>query len=147
MNNSFQELLQQLASVWKEVGINQRVSIVLAGLVVLLGLAGTAVWSSREDYAVLFGNLAEAEASKVINALDEAKIPYKVRGGGSISVPADKVHSLRIQMAGKGIPGGGTTGFSRFLVISSGIGGGLDGHWMMPCDDTRGNIWTIAGAW
>ena len=34
-----------------------------------------------------------------------------------------------------------------FLVISSGIGGGLDGHWMMPCDDTRGNIWTIAGAW
>ena len=25
--------------------------------------------------------------------------------------------------------------------------GGLDGHWMMPCDDTRGNIWTIAGAW
>lgn len=64
MNNSFQELLQQLASVWKEVGINQRVSIVLAGLVVLLGLAGTAVWSSREDYAVLFGNLAEAEASR-----------------------------------------------------------------------------------
>ena len=25
--------------------------------------------------------------------------------------------------------------------------GGLDGHWMMPCDDTRGHIWTIAGAW
>ena len=121
MNNSFQELLQQLASVWKEVGINQRVSIVLAGLVVLLGLAGTAVWSSREDYAVLFGNLAEAEASKVINALDEAKIPYKVRGGGSISVPADKVHSLRIQMAGKGIPGGGTTGFSLFDKPNFGI--------------------------
>ena len=99
MNNSFQELLQQLASVWKEIGINQRVSIVLAGLVVLLGLSGIAVWSSREDYTVLFGNLAEAEASKVINALDESKIPYKVRGGGSISVPADKVHSLRIQLA------------------------------------------------
>ena len=121
MNNSFQELLQQLASVWKEIGINQRVSIVLAGLVVLLGLSGIAVWSSREDYTVLFGNLAEAEASKVINALDEGKIPYKVRGGGSISVPADKVHSLRIQMAGKGIPGGGTTGFSLFDKPNFGI--------------------------
>ena len=121
MNNSFQELLQQLASVWKEIGINQRVSIVLAGLVVLLGLSGIAVWSSREDYTVLFGNLAEAEASKVINALDEGKIPYKVRGGGSISVPADKVHSLRIQLAGKGIPGGGTTGFSLFDKPNFGI--------------------------
>lgn len=121
MNNSFQELLQQLASVWKEIGINQRVSIVLAGLVVLLGLSGIAVWSSREDYTVLFGNLAEAEASKVINALDEGKIPYKVRGGGSISVPADKVHSLRIQLAGKGIPGGGATGFSLFDKPNFGI--------------------------
>jgi len=121
MNNSFQELLQQLTAVWKEIGINQRISIVLAGLVVLLGLTGVAVWSSREDYAVLFGNLAEAEASKVINALDEAKVPYKVRGGGSISVPADKVHSLRIQLAGKGIPGGGTTGFSLFDKPNFGI--------------------------
>jgi flagellar M-ring protein FliF len=121
MNNSFQELLQQLGAVWKEIGINQRISIVLAGLVVLLGLTGVAVWSSREDYAVLFGNLAEAEASKVINALDEAKVPYKVRGGGSISVPADKVHSLRIQLAGKGIPGGGTTGFSLFDKPNFGI--------------------------
>ena len=121
MNNSFQELLQQLSAVWKEIGINQRISIVLAGLVVLLGLTGVAVWSSREDYTVLFGNLAEAEASKVINALDEAKVPYKVRGGGSISVPADKVHSLRIQLAGKGIPGGGTTGFSLFDKPNFGI--------------------------
>lgn len=121
MNNTFQELWQQLGAVWKEIGINQRISIVLAGLVVLLGLTGVAVWSSREDYAVLFGNLAEAEASKVINALDEAKVPYKVRGGGSISVPADKVHSLRIQLAGKGIPGGGTTGFSLFDKPNFGI--------------------------
>jgi flagellar biosynthesis/type III secretory pathway M-ring protein FliF/YscJ len=49
MNNTFQELWQQLGAVWKEIGINQRISIVLAGLVVLLGLAGVAMWSGRED--------------------------------------------------------------------------------------------------
>ncbi|MEY4691884.1 MAG: hypothetical protein RIT19_2209 [Verrucomicrobiota bacterium] len=121
MNNSFQELWQQLVAVWKEVGAAQRISIVMAGLVVLLGLAGVAVWSSREDYTVLYGNLGEAEAAKVVNALDEAKVPYKVRGGGTISVPADKVHPLRIQLAGKGIPGGGTTGFSLFDKPNFGI--------------------------
>jgi flagellar M-ring protein FliF len=57
----------------------------------------------------------------VINALDEAKVPYRVRGGGTISVPADKVHPLRIQLAGKGIPGGGTTGFSLFDKPNFGI--------------------------
>lgn len=105
MNNAFQELWQQLVAVWKELGVPQRISIVMAGLVVLAGLAGVALWSSREDYAVLYGNLAEAEAAKVITALDESKVPYRVRGGGTISVPADKVHPLRIQLAGKGIPG------------------------------------------
>ena len=60
-------------------------------------------------------------ASKVVNALEEAKIPYKARSGGTISVPADKVHSLRIQLAGKGIPGGGTTGFSLFDKPNFGI--------------------------
>ena len=86
MNNTFQELWQQLGAVWKEIGINQRISIVLAGLVVLLGLAGVAMWSGREDYAVLFGNLGDAEASKVVNALEEAKIPYKARSGGTSAI-------------------------------------------------------------
>ncbi len=36
---------------------------------------------------------------------------------------------------------------SRFLAISSGNVGGLDGHRMMPADDTRGDVWTAAGAW
>jgi len=121
MNNAFQELWQQLVAVWKELGVPQRISIVMAGLVVLAGLAGVALWSSREDYAILYGNLAEAEAAKVITALDESKVPYRVRGGGTISVPADKVHPLRIQLAGKGIPGGGTTGFSLFDKPNFGI--------------------------
>ena len=25
--------------------------------------------------------------------------------------------------------------------------GGLDGHRMMPADDTRGDVWTVVGAW
>lgn len=121
MNNAFQEVWQQLVAVWKEIGVPQRISVVMAGLVVLVGLTGVALWSSREDYAVLYGNLGEAEAAKVVNALDEAKVPYKVRGGGTISVPADKVHPVRIQLAGKGIPGGGTTGFSLFDKPNFGI--------------------------
>ena len=91
-------------------------------MVVLAGLAVLAFWSSRADYALLYGKLDEGEAAKVIAALDEAKVPYQIsRGGGSILVPADKVYQVRMQMAGKGIPRGEGVGFEIFDKASFGI--------------------------
>jgi flagellar M-ring protein FliF len=85
-------------------------------------LAGLAVWSSHADYALLYGKLDEAEASKVIAALDEAKVPYRVnQSGGSILVPADKVYQIRMQMASKGIPQGEGVGFEIFDKANFGI--------------------------
>ena len=105
MNKNISQLLQQLAGIWKQLGLNQRISILLATLAVLGGLAGLAFWSSRAEFSLLYGKLDEGEAAKVIAALDEAKVPYQIsRGGGAIMVPSDKVYQVRMQMAGKGIP-------------------------------------------
>jgi flagellar M-ring protein FliF len=122
MNKNISQIGQQLAGIWKQLGLNQRISVVMATAVTVLGLAGLAVWSSRMDYALLYGKLDEAEAAKVIAALDEAKVPYKVsRAGGSILVPSDKVYQLRMQMAGKGIPQGEGVGFEIFDKANFGI--------------------------
>jgi len=72
MNNSPSQVATQLYAIWKQLGINQRVSLLLAGLVVLGGLGGLMFWSSRADYTLLYGKLDEAEAAKVVAALDEA---------------------------------------------------------------------------
>ena len=120
MNKNLTQLGQQLAAIWKELGFNQKVSIVVAGLAVVVGLGGIAAWSNRVDEALLFGNLQDAEAAKVTAALDEAKVKYHFRNG-SITVPADQVHRLRAQLAGKGIPSGGATGFSLFDKPNFGI--------------------------
>jgi flagellar M-ring protein FliF len=120
MNKSLMQIGQQLSAIWKELGFNQRVSIVVAGMAVIGGLAGIFSWSNRVEYTMLFGNLAEAEAGKVVAALDEAKVDYRVRNG-SIMVPADQVHRLRMQLATKGVPGGGQTGFSLFDKPNFGI--------------------------
>ena len=122
MTKNLNQLLQQLLGIWKQLGLNQRVSIVLATVVLLGGLIGVALWSSRPDYALLYGKLDEAEASKVIAALDEAKVPYQIsRGGGAIMVPSDKVYQVRMQMAGKGIPRGDGVGFEIFDKPTFGI--------------------------
>jgi len=121
MNDTFSQLATQLQAIWKELGLNQRVSLVLAAGVVLLGLGGLAFWSSRADYALLYGRLEDAEAAKVIAALDDAKIPYKA-GRGTVSVPADKVHVMRMQLAAKGIPRAGDgVGFEIFDKPNFGI--------------------------
>ena len=122
MNKNISQLLQQLAGIWNQLGLNQRISLALATLAVLGGLAGVAFWSSRTEFALLYGKLDETEASKVIAALDEAKVPYEIsRGGGSIMVPADKVYQVRMQMAGKGIPRGEGVGFEIFDKANFGI--------------------------
>jgi flagellar M-ring protein FliF len=121
MNKNFSQLGQQLAGIWKQLGLNQRISVVMATMLVGLGLAGVAYWSSRADYSLLYGKLDDGEASKVVAALDEAKIPYRVRGSGNIYVPVDKVYQVRMQMAGKGIPQGEGVGFEIFDKANFGI--------------------------
>lgn len=102
MNASPEKFGQQLLNTWKELGLNQRVSIILAGLVLVFGLVGVGLWSSRPDFALLYGKLDEAESAKVISALNDAKVDHQIRNG-SIYVPADKVHITRWQLAAKGI--------------------------------------------
>jgi len=122
MNKNISQLLQQLTGIWKQLGLNQRLSLLLATLAVLGGLAALAFWSSRPEYSLLYGKLDEGEAAKVIAALDEAKVPYQIsRGGGAIMVPSDKVYQVRMQMAGKGIPRGEGVGFEIFDKANFGI--------------------------
>jgi flagellar M-ring protein FliF len=122
MKNSLQQLGQQLAGIWKQLGMNQRLSVALAGVVVVAGLFLLSYWSSRADYSLLYGKLDDAEAARVVAALDEAKIPYSIsKAGGAIHVPADKVHQVRMQLASKGIPRGEGVGFEIFDKANFGI--------------------------
>ncbi|MGH7972902.1 MAG: flagellar basal-body MS-ring/collar protein FliF, partial [Limisphaerales bacterium] len=122
MNQNLSKLGAQLRDIWLQLGVAQRVSVISATLVLLVGMGGLAFWSSRPDYSLLYGRLSDSEAAKVIAALDDAKIPYKVgSGGGAILVPADKVHLMRMQLASKGIPRGDGVGFEIFDKPNFGI--------------------------
>src|SRR6185436_19177813 len=116
------QLGSQLSGIWKQLGLNQRISIVLAGGVVVAALLGLASWSSKADYGLLYGKLDDAEAAKVVSVLDEMKVPHKVgQGGSAIYVPEDKVHLMRMQLASRGIPRGDGVGFEIFDKPNFGI--------------------------
>jgi len=122
MNQNLLKLAGQLRAIWAQMGASQRISVVAATFILLAGMSTVAFWSSRSDYALLYGRLADTESARVIAALDDAKVPYKIgSGGSSILVPSDKVHALRMQLAGKGIPRGEGVGFEIFDKPNFGI--------------------------
>lgn len=120
--NNLSQLGQQIAAIWKQLGLNQRISVILAAAAVVAGLGGLAWFSGRKDYALLFGGMPEAEAGKVVAALNEAKIPYQIKGQGTIHVPMDLVYSTRMQLASKGLPqSSGGVGFEIFDKPNFGV--------------------------
>ena len=123
MNPNAAKIGRQLQDIWKQLGASQRVSVALATGVLAAAILAVAWWSSRADYGLLYGKLSDGEAAKVIAALDDAKVPYKIgSGGSSVLVPAEKVHLMRMQLAGKGIPRNGDgVGFEIFDKPNFGI--------------------------
>ena len=122
MNNNFSKLGKQLLDIWGQLGASQRISVLAATFVLIAGLGTVTFWSSHKEYGLLYGGLSDAESSKVIAALDDAKVSYKIGSGGSISIPTDKVYAMRMQLAGKGIPQSGDgVGFEIFDKPNFGI--------------------------
>jgi len=107
--------LSSLVGLWQQLGLNQRVSLVVAALAVAGSLAAVVIWSRQPDFQLLYGRLSEKDASQIISSLQTQNVPHKVtNGGATVYVPADQVHRLRMELAGKGVPSGDGVGFEIF---------------------------------
>ena len=84
----------------------------VGSFVVVLGLAW---WVQRPLYRPLFTNLAERDASAIVEALRAEKVPFRLEDGGrAILVPAERLYELRLTLASRGLPEGGGVGFELF---------------------------------
>jgi flagellar M-ring protein FliF len=86
------------------------VAAALLGFFAYLGMR-----MSTEPMAILFTDIAPEDASKMTGALDAMKVDYQLKGDGStILVPQSRVLKLRMDLAAKGLPAGGTVGYEIF---------------------------------
>jgi len=95
----------------------------LKPLLLLIGVAaaiaagvGVMLWAIGPTYSLLYSNLAAEETAQIAQALDQARIPYKLDGSGnSVSVPADQLASARLKLAAQGLPesGGGVNAMTK----------------------------------
>ena len=86
----------------------------IAGAVLLIAsIAASFAWLERPDYELLYSNLTEQDAGRIMQKLDADKIPYKATAEGLL-VPADDVAKLRLKLAAEGLPRSGGVGFEIF---------------------------------
>ena len=111
--NSLGARAQGLATRIRTLTMPQR--LVLGGALVLLFAVILAVALSgraKDDYRVLFSNVAERDGAAIIAALQQMNVAYRfTEGGGAILVPSALVHETRLKLAGQGLPKAGTVGF------------------------------------
>lgn len=88
------------------------VTLVGGGLFVAL-LIGVYYFASSPDMRQLFPPLDAAEQGRVVQKLQELKIPYRQEPDGSIFVPSPLIAEARAKLAQDGIPSGSALGYTR----------------------------------
>lgn len=109
------EFVSKLKEVFSSFSSAKKISLLAATVVAFAGIGLIVYWSGQVDYRVLFSNLSSEDAGSIVTKLQEKKVPYRLSpGGDAVSVPAEKVAELRLEMATSGLPQGGGVGFEIF---------------------------------
>ncbi|MBD3766524.1 MAG: flagellar M-ring protein FliF [Gammaproteobacteria bacterium] len=100
----------------------KQVSLIIAlAATIAIGVA-LVLWSQAPSYALLFGGLDSRQAADIVKALDAQAVPYQYdTNTGSLTVPAARVHELRLKLAAEGLPKSADTGY-QILDKDQGFG-------------------------
>lgn len=111
-------ILRFLSKFWAgfdALSSGRKISVMIVVLIAATGIGLTVYFTNQVEYRVLFSNLSAEDAGSIVGKLNEKKIPYKISSSGNIiSVPAEKVSELRLELATAGLPQGSGVGFEIF---------------------------------
>ena len=106
---------EALTKALNSLSFQQKVLIGGTAVITLVLIIILVTMMNEPAYSVLYANLTQQDASKVVEHLSAQKIPYKIEDNGTvIKVPKEKLYETRLELAGKGIPTSGTIGYELF---------------------------------
>lgn len=106
----------------RRLSLSQKIALGGVTVGVIAGLTLLVTFVNRPTYGTLFSNLAPQDASKIVEKLQEKKIPYQLEENGkTIVVPKDKIYDIRLSLAGEGLPQSGIIGYEIFDRTNLGV--------------------------
>ena len=118
-----------IATRWQGLPARTQV-LALVGAAALAALL-LALWAGARDadWRVLFPNLSERDGGQVIERLTQLNVPYRFAdGGGTLMVPAARVHELRMKLAAGGLPSGAGSGSVGYELLDKNSFGQTQGQ-------------------
>ena len=109
--------MESLNNVWSALSVQRRVFVILATVAVFAAVLLLARGAGTKDMSLLFGGLEASAAADVITSLDQQGVAYEVRGN-AIYVPTAQRDSLRMGLAGEGLPANGSQGYELLDSLS-----------------------------
>ncbi len=107
--------LEAVFNLFNRFSLQQKILIAGSVAITIILLAILLFFLNQPNFSPLYSNLAEDDAAKVIDYLNNEKIPYQIGDNGKvIEVPKEKVYEARMSLAGKGIPASGIVGYEIF---------------------------------
>lgn len=102
--------VENLLNLWSALSLRRRVIVVAATLGMFMAIIGLARYAQTPSMSLLFSGLDAQSAGEIVSALDQRNIAYEVRGD-AIYVPESTRDSLRMVLAGEGLPAVGEGGY------------------------------------
>lgn len=103
--------VQRLRDAFDRLGEQQKIVLLVAIAALFALVVGAVLWSRQPDWKVLFSNLNEKDGGAIVAVLEQQNVPHKFNDSGSLLVPSERVHEVRLKLASQGLPRGGMVGF------------------------------------
>lgn len=121
MSDFLKQHFEKLIQYWSNRSAAQRILLIglSASLVIAFGVM--LIFLNQPDMRVLYTNMGQEDASRVVGLLKASKTPYELRDNGTtVLVPAEAVYEQRLKVAGEGVMRGQGVGFELFDELKVG---------------------------
>ncbi|MDR2187390.1 MAG: flagellar M-ring protein FliF [Azonexus sp.] len=103
--------VERLRAAFNRLSERQKILFLVGVAAIIALIVGAVLWSRQPDWKVLFSNLSEKDGGAIVSILEAQNVPHRFGDNGTLLVPADRVHELRLKLASQNLPRGGLVGF------------------------------------
>ncbi|QED28646.1 flagellar M-ring protein FliF [Microvenator marinus] len=109
-----QQFKAQILGIWGQFSSAQKATFVGVLAVAILGFGWIVSQATQTDWKVLYSDLEPTAAARITEELGKRQIPFKIVNESTISVPRERVHEARLQIAGTGVTDSTAAGYELF---------------------------------
>ena len=107
--------VDSLTNLINRIGLPRIAAMALVAVLMLGFFAFLIMRSQTPNLAPLYSGLSLEDSSAILSELQTLNVPYELRGeGDTILVPRDQITTLRMTLAGDGLPTRGQVGYEIF---------------------------------